>query len=331
MVQPIFYINAFASGPFSGNPAAVCPLREWLDDALLQQIAAESQLTCAFFVGGAGRYRLRWFTPATEINGICGHGTLATAFVISNELGDPSEELHFDIAAGELRVRPQDDRFVLDLPALVPKPYGLTAALNTAFGSEPEEVLGATDLIAVFPAEIDVADFEPDLAALAELPLRAAIVTAPGADVDFVSRWFAPKQGEGEDTGFTGSAHCSLVPYWAERLRQKASRGTTALATRRDDRLRAAWRPGLATSARPSNTCKASSICSSTVSIDLARVLDPEPTDPLGAVRAMAGKRFECSELGPRPFVVVANVAAKVRSWHIAEFDHSPSDVCSLR
>ncbi len=244
MMQPIFQINAFASGPFSGNPAAVCPLNEWLDDALLQRIATESRLTCAFFVGAAGRYRLRWFTPTTEIDGICGHGTLAAAFVIGNELGDQSEESQFDVEAGELRVRRRNDRYVLDLPALVPTPHDLPAALKRAFGREPLDVRGATDLIAVFPAEKDVADFEPDLAALAELPLRAAIVTAPGAGVDFVSRWFAPKQGEGEDTGFTGSAHCSLVPYWAERLgktrltaQQLSPRGATIDCELHGDRV----------------------------------------------------------------------------------------------
>ncbi|MDP6705244.1 MAG: PhzF family phenazine biosynthesis protein [Alphaproteobacteria bacterium] len=244
MKQPIFQINAFASGPFAGNPAAVCPLSEWLDDALMQRIAAESKLTCAFFVGGAGRYRLRWFTPTTEIDGICGHGTLAAAFVIDNELGDDSEELRFDVEAGELRVRRRDHCYVLDLPALVPKPFDLPTALNAAFGRAPNEVLGATDLIAVLATEADVAGFEPDLATLARLPLRAAIVTAPGADVDFVSRWFAPKQGEGEDTGFTGSAHCSLVPYWAERLgkthlvaRQLSPRGATVACEQHGDRV----------------------------------------------------------------------------------------------
>ena len=201
-------------------------------------------MTCAFFVGGAGRYRLRWFTPATEIDGICGHGTLAAAFVIANELGDPSEALHFDVEAGALCVRRQDDRFVLDLPALVPKPYDLPAASSEVFGRMPQDVLGATDLMAVFPTESDVADFEPDLEALAELPLRAVIVTALGSDADFVSRWFAPKQGEGEDTGFTGSAHCSLVPYWAERLgksrlaaKQLSPRGATIECELRGDRV----------------------------------------------------------------------------------------------
>jgi predicted PhzF superfamily epimerase YddE/YHI9 len=159
-------------------------------------------------------------------------------------LGDTSEELRFDVEAGELRVRRQDDRYVLDLPALVAKPYELPRALNQAFGRVPQEVLGATDLIAVFSTEEEVADFAPKLTALAELPLRAAIVTATGDDVDFVSRWFGPKQGDGEDTGFTGSAHCSLVPYWADRLgktrlraRQLSPRGATISCELHGDRV----------------------------------------------------------------------------------------------
>lgn len=244
MIQPIFQINAFASEPFSGNPAMVLPLSDWLDDIVLQRIATESLLTCAFFVGGAGRYCLRWFTPSTEIGGICGHGTIAAAFVIATELGDQSEELQFDVEAGELRVKRQGDNYLLDLPALMPKPYDLPLAAKQVFGREPQDVLGAMDLIAVFPTEKDVADFEPNLAALTNLPLRAVIVTAPGADADFVSRWFAPKQGEGEDTGFTGSAHCSLVPYWAERLGKKrlaaqqlSPRGATIESELRGERV----------------------------------------------------------------------------------------------
>lgn len=217
-MQQFFQINAFASASFAGNPAVVCPLDEWLDEATMRRIAAESRLTTAFFVGGNGRYRLRWFTPEVEIEGICGHGTLASGFVIQNELKDTSEEIVFQVAAGELRVRRKNGGFILDLPALDPVPCPPPADIGKILGREPDALLGALDLIAVFPAEKDVADFEPDLVRMATLPLRAAMVTAPGRDVDFVSRWFAPKQGEGEDTGITGSAHCSLVPYWAKRL-----------------------------------------------------------------------------------------------------------------
>jgi PhzF family phenazine biosynthesis protein len=217
-MQPIFQINAFTSDLFSGNPAIVCPLNEWLDEALMQRIAAESGLTAAFFVGTNGHYELRWFTPKTEIKGICGHGTVASGFVIFNELGDTSQEITFHVAAGALRVRRSKGHYVLDLPTLIPTPFPRPHNLVNALGREPEALVGALDLIAVLSAEEDVARFQPNLKAMSDLPLRAVIVTAPGRDVDYVCRWFAPKQGEGEDTGVTGSAHCSLIPYWADRL-----------------------------------------------------------------------------------------------------------------
>jgi PhzF family phenazine biosynthesis protein len=216
--QKIFQINAFTSETFSGNPALVCPLQEWLDDHLMQKIAAESGLTCAFFVGHDGHYEVRWFTPTTEIEGICGHGTMASGFVILTELDDPSDEITFHVQAGDLRVRRSGARYVLDLPALHPTPQPHPGNIQAIYGQMPDALIGALDLIAVLPEEDDVARFQPNYAAMSTLPLRAAIVTAPGREVDFVSRWFAPKHGEKEDTGITGSAHCSLVPYWADRL-----------------------------------------------------------------------------------------------------------------
>jgi PhzF family phenazine biosynthesis protein len=216
--QKIFQINAFTAEPFSGNPAMVCPLQEWLDDRLMQKIAAESGLTCAFFVGGGGHYEVRWFAPTAEIEGICGHGTMASGFVILTELDDPFDEITFHVRAGDLRVRRADDRYVLDLPALPPTPRSAPQNIEAIFGRTSNALVGALDLIAVLPTEADVAGFRPDYALMSELPLRAVIVTAPGREVDFVSRWFAPKHGEKEDTGITGSAHCSLVPYWADRL-----------------------------------------------------------------------------------------------------------------
>jgi PhzF family phenazine biosynthesis protein len=233
-MQKIFQINAFTSDLFSGNPAIVCPLHHWFDTELMQRIAAESGRTSAFFVGANGHYEIRWFTPRTEIEGICGHGTLAAAFVIFNELRDKSEEIVFHVSAGELRVRPDDGCYVLDLPALNPTPCPLSDNTIEILGRAPEDLVGALDLVVAFSAEEQVAGFKPNLNSLKGLPLRAVIVTAPGYKVDFVSRWFAPKQGEGEDTGFTGSAHCSLVPYWANRLgktrlraRQLSPRGGT--------------------------------------------------------------------------------------------------------
>jgi len=217
-MQQIFQINAFTTQSFSGNPAVVCPLQKWLDVELMQKIAAECGRTCTFFVGGDGHYELRWFTPQAEIEGICGHGTLSAAFVILNELGDKSAEIVFHVAAGELRASRSNGGYILDLPALDPTPHPIPENLREILGREPEALLGALDLIAVFSTAEQVAGFEPNLSAMADLPLRAVIVTAPGTDVHFVSRWFAPKHGGGEDIGITGSAHCSLVPYWAKRL-----------------------------------------------------------------------------------------------------------------
>jgi PhzF family phenazine biosynthesis protein len=224
--QRIFHINAFAAAPFAGNPAIVCPLDRWTDDSVMQRIAAESRLTCAFFVGGNHRYRLRWFTPGAEIDGICGHGTLAAGCIALNELGETVEEVVFDVPAGELRVRRQQDRYILDLPALVPHPRPVPDALARIVGRDPDAVVGELDLICVLPDATDVAAFVADMGAIAALPLRAFIITAPGQEVDFVSRWFGPKVGGGEDTGITGSAHCSLVPYWATRLGKTKLRAT---------------------------------------------------------------------------------------------------------
>jgi PhzF family phenazine biosynthesis protein len=220
MRQKAFQINAFSSELFSGNPSLVVPLGQWFDDSLMQKIATESGLTCAFFVGANGDYRIRWFTPRAEIEGICGHGTLAAGYVILDELRDTSDEVVFHVPAGDLRVRRMDGHYVLDLPALNPTPRPRPKNLKLALGQEPEAVFGALDFIAVFSAEQDVIGFEPNLSAMADLPLRAVIITASGRDVDFVSRWFMPKNGGGEDTGITGSGHCSLVPYWADRLRK---------------------------------------------------------------------------------------------------------------
>jgi predicted PhzF superfamily epimerase YddE/YHI9 len=213
--QQIFQINAFTPEPFAGNPAIVCPLDAWIRDGLMQRIAAESGRTCAFFVGSGGCYQIRWFTPKAEIDGICGHGTLAAGFVILNELFDGSEQVVFHASAGELRVRRREGGYVLDLPALPPQPYSRLANLRAILVHEPDMLLGALDLIAVFATPEDVSNFAPNPDAIDDLPLRALIVTAPGSDTDFVCRWFG---STGEDTGITGSAHCSLVPYWVDRL-----------------------------------------------------------------------------------------------------------------
>ena len=227
ITQPVFHINAFATQSFAGNPASVFPLDRWLDDSLMQMMAAESGMTCAFFVGQNGHYEIRWFTPATEIKGICGHGTLAAAFVIANELKDSSQELTFHVDMGELKLRRQQDGgFTFDLPALNPVAMAEPPNIEEVLGCQPEEVLGDLDIIFVLSCEKAVHEFVPKVDRLVKLPLRAVIVTAPGDKVDFVSRWFGPKHGDGEDIGFTGSAHCSLVPYWSSRLGKPELRAT---------------------------------------------------------------------------------------------------------
>lgn len=246
MKLPIYQINSFASGPFSGNPATVCPLPSWIEDDLLQRIAAETRLTTAFFVGKEGSYEIRWFTADTEISGICGHGTLAAAFVAATELDDNADSFGFRIKDGWLEVsRRRDGTYVLDLPALVPEPLSDAEAIKVIFAGKAKSVLAALDLFVIFPCADDVIDFTPDYHALLSLPCRAAVITAHGdGDIDFVSRWFCPKQGEEEDTGFTGSAHCSLVPYWAQQLgrrslraHQPSPRGATIDCELRADRV----------------------------------------------------------------------------------------------
>ena len=244
MLIPTFQVNAFTSQAFSGNPALVCVLPTWLHSEVMQKVAKESGLTVAFLMTGDPRYQLRWFAPKAEIKGICGHATLAAAFVAFNQLGDPAKELCFDVEAGELRVRRDGKNFVLDLPALNPTRIRLPENAREVFGCEPEETLSALDFLAVLPSERNVVEFEPDAARLLALPNRATIVTARGGEVDFVSRWFGPRHGKIEDQGFTGSAHCSLVPYWAHRLgktqlkaRQLSARGTTINCELHGDRV----------------------------------------------------------------------------------------------
>ena len=245
MKLPIYQVNAFATDAFAGNPAAGCPLDEWLDAGVLQRIAAENNLTTAFFVRREAVYELRWFAPATEINGICGHGTLASAFVIFNELGHASEEIRFSIESGDtLRVGRSEDRFLLDFPAWPGAPVAAEKALIEGLGREPEEVLGALDVMAIYADEGEVARLEPDFEMLKGTSHRAVIATAPGDEVDFVSRWFGPKMGDDEDP-VTGSSHCTLIPYWAARLgktrlnaRQISARGGDLACELLGDRVR---------------------------------------------------------------------------------------------
>jgi PhzF family phenazine biosynthesis protein len=219
----LYQVDAFTTRVFAGNPAAVCPLEEWLPDATLQAIAAENNLAeTAFFVREGSGYALRWFTPTVEVD-LCGHATLASAFVIFERLEPGRTEVSFQTRqAGILTVKREGTRLAMDFPARPPAPIAPPPALALALGREPVEVLQARDLVAVLADADAVEGLAPDLAALTSLDVFAVAVTAPGKDgVDFVSRFFAPRQGIPEDP-VTGSAHCTLVPYWAARLGKSA-------------------------------------------------------------------------------------------------------------
>ena len=216
MEVPIYQVDAFAGRVFSGNPAAVCPLDSWLANETMQAIAAENNLAeTAFFIpAGLNRYGLRWFTPTCEVD-LCGHATLASAFILFNQLQLSSEQVAFETRSGELTVRRSGELFTLNFPERPPQPVGAPAILLKALaGPAPSAVLAARDYLVRYRSEEEVRSLQPDMAALATLDRFAVIVTAPGTDCDFVSRFFAPARGVPEDP-VTGSAHCTLVPYWA--------------------------------------------------------------------------------------------------------------------
>ncbi|HEY3383688.1 MAG TPA: PhzF family phenazine biosynthesis protein [Vicinamibacterales bacterium] len=214
----MYQIDAFADRLFSGNPAAVCPLESWLPDEVMQQIAAENNLAeTAFYIRHDGGFDLRWFTPAVEVD-LCGHATLAAAHVVFTHDCFPHDTIQFTSKSGILRVRRDGDRLVLDFPVDTVEPVTVPQILIDALGREPiESYRGKTDYMLVYGVEEHVAGLTPDLVDLATVPARGIIVTAPGRQVDFVSRFFAPQVGVPEDP-VTGSAHTTLTPYWAARL-----------------------------------------------------------------------------------------------------------------
>lgn len=218
MEFPIFQVDAFASGPFRGNPAAVVPLDVWLPDALMQSIAEENNLAeTAFYVREAEGYRIRWFTPTVEVD-LCGHATLATAAVI---LGDGGNAVEFQSRSGSLKVTREGDRYTLDFPRIPPQPAMEPPGLVSALGAVPREFLRSNYCFCVFRDEAHVRSLAPNMAELAQVDCFGVIATAPGDDCDFVSRMFAPGAGIPEDP-VTGSAHSALIPYWSERLGKKA-------------------------------------------------------------------------------------------------------------
>lgn len=222
MILSFFQIDAFSSVAFSGNPAAVYPLPYWLPDTQLQAIAMEHQLAeTAFFVPSGTAYELRWFSPETEVD-LCGHATLAAAYVLFKEIGVQHEVLQFYTRSGTLTVKQTEDGYMMDFPLLrVEKFTGDQQALIAALGLErtPVSIWQADDILVELSSQSELIDLVPDMQALAEIPTRGVIVTAlPTSDeIDFVSRFFGPRVGVNEDA-VTGSAHTKLAPFWAEKL-----------------------------------------------------------------------------------------------------------------
>jgi len=210
-------VDAFSNRPFGGNPAIVYRLDAWLADELMQRIAAEHNLAeTAFLVREAQGWQIRWFTPTTEVP-LCGHATLASAYVLFEIYNEPSDRIEFFGKSGPLNVVREGDRLWLDFPAMPPSEIGVTVELERALGVQIVDVLGAAALLVVLESEQAVRECSPDLAAVARMPWPGVIVTAAGEQQDFVSRYFAPAIGIPEDP-VTGATHCTLIPYWAKRL-----------------------------------------------------------------------------------------------------------------
>jgi len=248
MQLALFQVDAFTDRALRGNPAAVMPLEAWLPDELLQAIADENHLSeTAFLVPSADAdfdFELRWFTPVTEIE-LCGHATLASAHVLFRHQGFSGDAIRFSTMSGAIEVKRSGEDLVLDFPVRPAKPIPTPAALAEALGAEPLEVLGARSYLAVLRDEESVRALQPDMAAVAKLDAMSVIATAPGDDpeVDFISRYFAPRVGIDEDP-VTGSAHCTSTPYWAERLgkneltaHQISARGGRLRCTLQGDRV----------------------------------------------------------------------------------------------
>ena len=259
MELSLYQVDAFTDQVFKGNPAAIVPLDTWLPDALLQSIALENNLSeTAYFVPGErpGQYHLRWFTPTSEVD-LCGHATLATAYVIFNELSSDQSELTFETVSGPLKVVRNDDGSMrMDFPALSADAVDdkdVLTSITQAIGARPIEVYRDDDLMAVFGEQDQIARLAPGAelgAALSRAGARGLIVTAPGAgpDLDFVSRFFAPNLGIPEDP-VTGSAHCLMTPFWSERFgkttltaRQISPRGGDLICTMAGDRVQLSGR-----------------------------------------------------------------------------------------
>ena len=222
MRQKIYQVDAFTDTVFAGNPAAVCPLDSWPESSLLQNIALENNLSeTAFYVRTDESYEIRWFTPSCEVD-LCGHATLATAYVLFNFENHKGTSINFKtLNSGDLKVSLSGRLLTLDFPADELKKTEITASLRSCFNIEPEAIYrGKTDYLFIYNNQKDIESIVPDLRNIYTIDCRGIIITAPGKDCDFVSRFFGPQSGVDEDP-VTGSAHTSLTPYWSERLNKK--------------------------------------------------------------------------------------------------------------
>jgi len=246
MIIPQYQVDAFASKVFQGNPAAVCPLDEWLDDELMLSIAAENNLAeTAFFIKQGEQYAIRWFTPTTEV-ALCGHATLASAYVLFNHLNVNESRVSFESLSGVLHVDRKGDLLEMDFPSELPEAAVVPENLEAALGAKVKECLFNQDYIAVLESQKEVEVLAPDLALLAKIESRGVIVTAPSTEYDFVCRFFGPRIGLDEDP-VTGSAFTKLVPFWAQKLeksnliaRQVSSRGGDVTCQLLGDRVKIA-------------------------------------------------------------------------------------------
>lgn len=219
MKLKIYQVDTFTDKLFAGNPAAVCPLEDWLADNIMQNIAMENNLAeTAFYIKKGNQYHIRWFTPVTEVD-LCGHATLATAFVLYNYEDHPKHEIHFHSPrSGSLTVNYNGQLLSLDFPVDEFKEVTISETMKTAFGIAPQQVFrGKTDYMFIFGNEEEIKTLKPKLDLISSLGGRGSIATAKGNKVDFVSRFFAPQSGIDEDP-VTGSAHTTLIPYWAKKL-----------------------------------------------------------------------------------------------------------------
>ena len=244
MKIPIYQVDAFTSNIFEGNPAAVCPLKEWINENTMQNIAQENNLSeTAFFVRRDNNFEIRWFTPLAELD-LAGHPTLASAHIILKELSIDLDKLIFRTKINDtLNVTRNDNKYLMDFPSREPEIDNNIDQITEALGSKPKELYRHRDAVAVFDTEEEVKSIYPNMEKLKNLEYPAVIVTARGNNVDFVSRNFAPKLGIPEDP-VTGSAHCELIPYWSKVLNKKellahqiSQRGGKLYCTHNGDRV----------------------------------------------------------------------------------------------